>query len=378
MDKAIAHLSAAFPLNTPEWSAWAATMRPPRLEGTWSLAGYEPGTGPVFGQVIVRTDGGADSGQFTTESTVITARTGQSIARRGRAIVYGGFEWRGKSDDWREVLFVDRDWRHASGRWFTGAYDERGIDVRLERVGGDPMLLGAAQPMLKTGVSGQELRLYGTNLPAAPAPADVSLGAGVTVDRVVRTSLQGLDLSILNLSLTVARDATAGHRTILVSGAAGTADVAVYQTIDFIKVQPQAGLARIGGINFPKQFQQFEAFAYANGPDGKPDTGDDIELGRVDATWSLEEYTATYDDDDKDFVGTIDAATGLFTPNVDGPNPKRRHGTDNFGDVWVVAACAQPDPAGASGSIGRVLKARAHLLVTVPLYIKWDQPEVAR
>ena len=384
MDKAAAHLAAAFPLNTPEWSAWAATMRPPRLEGTWALAGYEPGKGAVFGEIIMHADGGPDSGRFTTESTVIAARTGESITRRGRAIVYAGFQWRGKSDDWREVLFIEPDWRHASGRWFTGAYDEHGIDVHLERVERDPLLLGAAQPMLKAGVSGQELRLYGANLPATVAPGNVSLGAGVAVDRVVSASPR-----LLVLSVSISPEAVPGRRTVLVSGAAGTATVAVYRTIDFIKVRPQAGLARVGGINFPKRLQQFEAVAYAIGPDGKPDTGDDIELGLVDATWSLEEYTATYEDDDKDFVGTIDRATGLFTPNVDGPNPKRRHGTDNFGDVWVVATCPQQDlAAGATGSSGQVvgsqqsrvpapLRARAHLLVTVPLYIKWDQPEVA-
>jgi len=141
--------------------------------------------------------------------------------------------------------------------------------------------------------------------------------------------------------------------------------------IDFIKVTPKAGLARVGGANFPKQFQQFEAVAYANGPDGKPDTKDDIELGPVDASWGIEEYTATYEDDDKDFVGTIDQSTGLFTPNLDGPNPKRKHGTNNYGDVWVVATYrgAKPD---------NPIRARAHLLVTVPLYIKWDQAEVSR
>ena len=47
-------------------------------------------------------------------------------------------------------------------------------------------------------------------------------------------------------------------------------------------------------------------------------------------TWSIEEYTATYDDDDKDFVGSIDAPTGLFTPNLDGPNPKRRNSANNY------------------------------------------------
>ena len=150
---------------------------------------------------------------------------------------------------------------------------------------------------------------------------------------------------------------------------------AVYEAIDFIKVVPQAGLARVGGANFPKQFQQFEAIAVANGPDGKPNTKDDIELGLVDPAWSIEEYMATYDDDDKDFVGTIDAATGLFTPNIDGPNPKRKNHTNNYGDVWAVATYQPPSSTGGGA---KTLKARAHLLVTIPLYIKWDQPEVGR
>jgi quinohemoprotein amine dehydrogenase len=120
---------------------------------------------------------------------------------------------------------------------------------------------------------------------------------------------------------------------------------------------------------FPKQFQQFEAIAYHNGDDRKPDTKDDLDLGAVDVTWSIEEYTATFDDTDKDYVGSIDDR-GLFTPNVDGPNPKRKGNANNTGDVWVIATLRTPD--------GRSLRARAHLLVTVPLYVKFDQPEVAQ
>ena len=39
--------------DTPEWSAWSATMRRAcSLAGRWALAGYAAGQGPVFGQVI--------------------------------------------------------------------------------------------------------------------------------------------------------------------------------------------------------------------------------------------------------------------------------------------------------------------------------------
>jgi quinohemoprotein amine dehydrogenase len=365
MDKAIAHLTSAFPLTTPEWSAWAATMRPPRLDGTWALTGYETGKGPVFGVVKIARQG--DTGDFTTETSFTYGHSGNTVSRRGRSIVYTGFQWRGKSEDFREVLFVDRDWRHARGRWFSGAYEEFGVDVRLERVGADPIVLGVAEPRLKAGASNQEVRIFGVNLPARAAPADLNFGPGVTVDRIVSATPERLTVTV-----SVARDAVAGRRAVFLAGAGGEASVAVYDTIDFLKVLPQAGLARVGGANFPKGFQQFEAVAFANGPDGKPNTKDDIDLGLVDAAWSIDEYAATYDDDDKDFVGTIDAKTGLFTPNLDGPNPKRRNNANNYGDVWAVAAY-QPD-AGAP----RVLKARAHLLVTVPIYIKWDQPEVAK
>jgi quinohemoprotein amine dehydrogenase len=370
MEKAIAHLTTAFPLATPEWSAWAATMRPPRLDGKWALTGQELGKGPVVGTVTITPQGSSDTGDFTTETTFTYARSGKTVTRRGRAIVYTGFQWRGKSDDYREVLAIDRDWRHASGRWFSGAYDEFGIDVQLTRIGADPIVLGVAEPRLRSGASNQEVHLLGVNLPQGARPADVNFGPGVTVDRIVSAASDRLTVSV-----SVAQDATVGRRAVFLAGATGDASVAVYSTIDFIKVLPQAGLARVGGANFPKQFQPFEAAAYANGPDGKPNTKDDVDLGLIDPAWSLEEYTATYEDDDKDFVGAIDASTGLFTPNIDGPNPKRKNSANNYGDVWVVASYQAPAGPGAPA---RPLKARAHLLVTVPLYIKWDQGEVSR
>src|SRR5437773_2321890 len=50
MDAAIAHLARTFPLRTPEWAAWSATMRPPHLESTWILSGTEAGRGAFFGR----------------------------------------------------------------------------------------------------------------------------------------------------------------------------------------------------------------------------------------------------------------------------------------------------------------------------------------
>ena len=139
-----------------------------------------------------------------------------------------------------------------------------------------------------------------------------------------------------------------------------------------LKVLPEASLAHLGSDVHPKGFQQFEAVAYQRGADDKPHTADDVELGPVDVTWSMEEYLSVYGDDDKDFVGTLSPA-GLFTPALDGPNPKRKFGRNNYGDVWVVATARNE-----KDKENKPLAGRSYLVVTVPTYIRWDQPEVGK
>ena len=377
MDRAVAHLSSAFPLNTPEWAAWSATMRHPGLEGRWGLAGSQPGKGRIFGEVAITAaaqGGPPGNTDLTTEIRYVVAQTGETVERRGTAIVYGGFQWRGRTtkaggaEPLREVLFIERDWRRMTGRLFTGAYDELGLDVSLYRIGADPVVLGADPRMLRAGGAAQVVKVYGANLPMSLSGSDLDFGPGVSVVRIVDVGSQ-----VATIEVAVAEGAQPGARDLFLGGASTPAAVAVYRTIDGIRIAPRTGMARVGGANFPKQYQQFEATAYANGPDGKPDTKDDVDLGVVEATWSLEEYTATYDDDDKEFVGTIDPRSGLFTPAIDGPNPKRRNAANNYGDVWVIASYV---PEGRGGD--QELRARAHLLVTVPLYMRWEPVEVTR
>jgi quinohemoprotein amine dehydrogenase len=263
----------------------------------------------------------------------------------------------------REVMSLDRNQRELTGRWFMGGYDETGMDVTLTRLGADPFVLGTDHTGLASG-STREVQIFGANFPANLAANAIDFGHGVAVKKVDR-----LAPGILKAEVEVAKDATVGPRDLSVNGAVREGAAMVYDHVDAIRITPQAGMARVGGINFPKQFQQFDAVAYHNGPDGKPNTKDDFALGPVTAKWSIEEYTATFDDNDKDFVGTIDQS-GLFTPNVDGPNPKRRGNGNNVGDVWVVATYQTPD--------GKTLRGRAHLLVTVPLYVRYNHPEDAR
>jgi quinohemoprotein amine dehydrogenase len=367
MDAAIAHLSRTFPLRTPEWAAWSATMRTPHLEGTWVLSGNEPGRGAFYGSMTISR--GTADGEFVTRASYRYASGGPVVNRNGHSIVYTGFQWRGRSTDpalrmrdtvgLREVMFVEPGWQEMSGRWFTGGYDEMGLDVSLKRLGSNTVVAGVAPRALHTGARAQDVTIFGANFPRTILPTAIDFGPGVSVERVVRQTPDSITVRI-----NVDSAAQTGARDLFAAGAALQAATVVYNRIDRIKVIPFAGLARVGGNVFPKQLQQFDAIAYHNGPDGKPDTDDDVEIGRVDAAWTIEEYGVTYDDDDAKFVGTVDR-TGLFTPNVDGPNPSRPGNRNNVGDVWVVATY-QPDAKGA-----RPLKARAQLVVTVPLYVQF-------
>src|SRR5262245_24553509 len=340
MDKAIAYLSKAFPLVTPEWLTWSASTSSPRLAGRWAVTGSMPGKGPVFGEMVVTADAATDS--FVTETRLTIALTGQTLTRSGKGIVYTGYEWRGRGferakpdEPWREVMFVERDRAEMWGRWFTGAYDETGMDVRLTRENSSPIVLGVARPGMKIGSTGRALQIFGTNLPATLTPADIDLGPGLTVTRLV-----GATPTMVSLKASVASDAKPGPRDIAIAGTSRPMGLVVFQKIDGIRVLPRAGMARTGGIGFPKQYQQFEAVAFANGPDGKPDTDDDWPLGLVDVKWAVEEYTSTFGDDDVRWIGSIDPVSGLFTPNVDGPNPERSGNRNNVGDVWVTAEYA--------------------------------------
>jgi quinohemoprotein amine dehydrogenase len=373
MERAIAHLAKVFPLQTPEWSAWTAGMQPPKLAGRWGISGYQAGKGPIVGVLTVTADPAA-ADAFVTELRYTVTRSGETVARSGRSVVYTGFQWRGRSNPgqgpadqipWREVMSVDRDWKRMSGRWFTGGYDEIGMDVQLERLGSEPALFGASVTALKAGAAAQRVKVYGANLPARIKASDIGFGQGVTVTRLV--SATGDELSV---DVDVAADAKIGPRDLSVATARRAATVVVYDRIAAIQVRPTAGMARLGGPTFPKQLQQFEAVAFAGGPDGKAGTSDDLLLGPVDVKWSLEEYTATFGDDDLKFVGAIDA-TGLFTPSVDGPNPDRSGSRNNIGDVWVVAELPGEGTA-------RPLRARGHLLVTVPVYMNWYSSEPSR
>jgi quinohemoprotein amine dehydrogenase len=264
-------------------------------------------------------------------------------------------------------MWISPEQLWAQGRWFFGEYQEFGADVKIVRASAEPTLIGVDRTMFKLGSQANRIRLIGDNLPPQVAPADLDLGSGVTVKRIVSHTP-----SEVVAEIDVAANALPGKRDVAFRRSVLENGIAVYDHVDYIKVLPETALSRLGSDVHPKGYQQFDAVAYQRGADDKLHTADDVELGPIDVTWSVEEYLSVYGDDDKDFVGTL-SPTGLFTPALDGPNPKRKFSRNNYGDVWVVATAKNE-----KDKEGKSLSGRSYLVVTVPMYIHWDQPEVSK
>lgn len=355
MERAINVFAEVFPLETPEWSAWSATKRAPRLAGSWALSGHEVGKGPIYGTVTI-TENANDPNAFTTTASYVYAETGERVERSGESTVYTGFQWRGRSNpgadnQLREVMFVERDQQEMWGRWFRGDYDEIGPDVKLRRAAA-PTVAGVYPRAIEQGAS-VDVHVYGVGLSDADA---LDFGAGVSVGSISQ------DGDALRVRLDVGADAALGGRDLFAGSALLEGAIIVHDGVDRLQVTPTTGMARTGGAHFPKGYQAYDAIGWNNGPDGEANTDDDLELGRVDVAWSIEEYAATYGDDDIDFVGSI-RQDGVFDPAADGPNPDRSGNRNNIGDVWVVATHATG---------GDELSARAHLVVAPPLYMRWE------
>jgi quinohemoprotein amine dehydrogenase len=381
LDVALDYLAKNQPLMTPEWSAWSAVMRAPKLADTWLINGYQTGKGRLYGKMTLEATAAPD--EFTTKIELHYA-SGQIETRTGKGIVYTGYSWRGRSKadkpspptdpndspaETREAMFVSRDGGTMEGRWFWGGYQEFGMDMQLVRQGTQTIVLGTDRYSVPTAWSG-EIHVYGGNFPATPKPSDFDLGVGIQVTKVVKSTPMEATLQI-----SVAPKLPVGVHDVSVHGVTAVKAFTVYDKVDYIKVMPDADMARLGGTIAAKQFAQFDAVAFSNGPDGIPGTADDVALGPVSANWSLEEFMSTADDDDVKYVGVINPETGLFTPSIEGPDPKRKKASNNFptedwGDVWVDASYTTPS--------GQSLKARSYLVVTIPDYVYFDQPEVSQ
>lgn len=321
------------------WDAWKAADKA-NPAGQWRVVSYVPGEG------------------FRAQDMEVTAAGNDLFELRGdratRAMIYNGYEWRGRgSEDYREVAALSADGTTLVGRWFHNDRPETGgvlhavrSDMGIERI------LAVSTEGLRRGGS-TEITILGTGL-----AGDLDLGPGVQVEPVKATSDE------IVARVTVAADAPVGRRDLRIGNALLADGIAIYDRIDRVVVTPDYAVSRVGGGNTEPVATQFEAVAFHNGADGKPDTDDDFRIGVVSAEWK----TGPFDESaaemkDAQFAGEI-TPTGLFNPAPAGPNPERRYGTGNFGDLTITATV---DDA------GRKVSGVARLIVSAQ---RWNNPPI--
>lgn len=353
IERTLPMLAAAYPLQTPEWEAWQTAAKP-ALAGRWRLTGRMPGKGDFDGVMT------AEAGTDDTYKVSFEGRfaDGEPLVIDGNSVVYTGYEWRanleGKNEQYLQVLEASADGSTLSGRMFPPQHPERGIDINARRDDGTPRLLAVSPAQLQRGGTAT-LTLAGSALSGEPR-----LGPGLTVNRVVAR-----DADRVVLEVSAAADAPVGARPLAVGKAALEGALTVFSQVDRVEVSPAYTIGRVGGNggSQPEVQGRFEAIAWTNGPDNAPGTADDLRIGPVQASWSVAPWNAkAAEDEDLRFAGNIDKDTGVFTPAGAGPNPARKQGTNNAGNLKVIATLGKGDSA---------VRGEAQLMVTVQ---RWVNP----
>ncbi|MBV6637009.1 MAG: quinohemoprotein amine dehydrogenase subunit alpha, partial [Mameliella sp.] len=313
------------------------------LSGSYAVAGQEPGRGSYTGTLdLTATEDGYDV------SMVLDYADG-SESYSGSGVVYGAGEWRATltSGDTviRQVMALQDG--TLSGRWFVADQDPLGGRLTALPVDAAPQILAMHPASVPVGTA-TEVTLIGSGLAGDPI-----LPEGVAAE-VVESGANKVVLSITA--------ASEGKLTIGLGDLTAPAELVAHDGVDRITIVPDVTIARVGGNGgpIPKVPAQFEAMGWTDGPDGEPGTDDDLPLGVVQVSWAVDNWDeAAAAIQDAKYAGTIDQ-TGLFTPGDAGPNPERFMGTNNTGNLRVIATYA----GGAEP-----LTAEAHLYATVQRFV---------
>ncbi len=342
-------LATLYPLESAAWRAWQQHPRA-NLAGSWRVTGHRPGVGDYAGTARI-TALGADEYGVNYE---LQDATGASLVGAGTAVVYTGYEWRGTTklggEATNEVFALSADGNVLQGRWYLTASDEVGATLRAQRVRPGHADIVAVHPAFLRAGTDATVTIHGANL-----EGDVSFGDGVTVSSVEARSPESVRVRV-----SVAADATDGARAVRVGASSAAAVLTVFHRVDSVRIEPGEALARVGGGAIAPVTAQFEAVAYANGADGKSGTADDVRIGVMPATWETDNFDAIAKaKEDARFAGAIQES-GLFVPNVAGPNPQRGYRTNNWGNLTVK---------GTVVDAGRRVEGTGHLLVTIQRWV---------
>ncbi len=345
-------LGSLYPLETTAWSDWRAMPRED-LSGTWAVTGHWPGKGDYAGAMEIDADG--DDAYHATYT--LTTSSGDTLTGTTKAIVYTGYEWRGRGT-WgdmpiREIFALSEEGTELTGRWHIEDSFEIGSDFSASRVDANAPHITSVWPAVVESGESVDVTIIGMNL-----EGDVSLGPDIKAQVTERSATKIIVRAKAKCS------AASGLRNIEVGDASAQNALTLYEDVDYIQISPDYGIARVGGGMTPPVTAQFEAIGYTNGPDGIAQTEDDLSIGPLQAEWRVEAYDEVAQAlEDVKYAGTLDDS-GLFTPGDAGPNPERKYGTNNVGDLKIIASVPTYN--------GKAENA-AHLIVTVQ---KWNNPPI--
>lgn len=326
----VPYLAETYRFDAAAWDEWLAAEKLVP-DGDWVVLTEIPGKGQVYGRLTVT---GTES-PYQVSGTYVT-ESGEELPVSGPMNFYSGYEWRANlavgGDVLRQVLAIDPDSGQLNGRQFVATQDSLGGPLVAAKVGSGPAVLGTVPEAAPAGrVTAQ---IVGTDLAEAEALAANAFG------------------------LTGSLEGSSGPVEIALGDV--TAEVMFYDSIDSIRVEPDFAIARVGGGGEevpPPVPAHFKAIGFWNGADGEAGTEDDIRIGALPATWSVEnEGEIAEAMDDAAFAGTMDSGTGIFTPAIAGPNPDRPFSTNNAGELAVLA-----EAAGLTGE--------AKMIVTVQRFV---------
>lgn len=348
-DQVLQNLARNFPYN----SAWSAPEA--KADGEWFVLGVEPGKGSYRGHATLKSTG---NDEYVLEGA-LSFSDGTSETYTGEATLYGGYALRTRT--------------RQNGSATMGAFSFQDGTIRGEHHHSAPHFRTSSSTWYPIAQTSQALRITpgylladeetkilieGMELPEVTAKDITVSAAEVDVLQATTTSPATIELVLIYRGT--------GHGTASVSvrgleAQSSKLALTLAPRIDYLSISPATGRARVdGGVNYPAEGVQFQAFAHSSGADAD-DPQDDYPLGPVAAVFSLAEEESRSGDDDLVYLGAIEA-DGTYLPSGDyNPIPAREYGGEGTGMVKVIANYTR----GANS-----YTAEGRLVVTVPDYIQ--------
>lgn len=318
---------------------WKAPKANPA--GSYQVFGYEPGKGNYHGPATVKELGNSDyalsgtlyfddgtSENFTGEGTLYGGHAFRTRSSHNGVQSYGAYSFTGGVLK-GEHHFPAPDFRTSASVWFPA-----GGTSRVVKVSPAYLLSGESTTLTVEGIGLPEVKVNDIRF------SDPS----VRVVSARRLSPEAIEV--------VALYQGAGSRKAEVRiGGLNAAPVTLASQIDYIRISPELGRARVaGGKAFPPEGVQFEALAFAG----------DLPLGPVPARFKLTGQNKRPNDDDIAWVGAISPAGKYIPVGSYGPIASREFHAEGTGLVNVEAEYQRGD---------RSYLAKGRLAVTLPDFV---------